>query len=95
MTREAPIEVTSNTDLLRLIEEVSRTNRPKTLSRGNEPIVVVSPVRKRRAGKSPSAEDIAATKASAGAWRGLVDVERFKEENRRQKLVATRPAPDL
>jgi hypothetical protein len=95
MTREAPVEITNNTDLLRLIEEVSRTNRPKTLCRGSEPIVVVSPVRKRRAAKLPSADDIAATMASAGGWRDLVDVERFKEDNRRQKLVSTRPAVDL
>ena len=95
MTREAPVEITNNTDLLRIIEEVSRTNRPRMLSRGNEPIVVVSPARKPRAVRLPSAEDIAATIASAGGWRGLVDVERFKEDNRRQKLVSTRPAVDL
>jgi hypothetical protein len=95
MSSEAPVEITTNTDLLRVIEEVSQTRRPRIVSRDHEPVAVISPVRKHSSPRRPSGADIAATQAAAGAWRGLVDVARFKRENRRQKLVSTRSPVEL
>jgi hypothetical protein len=89
MSRDAPVEIASNADLLRVIDEVHRTQRLRPVSRHHEPIAVVSPVRPRRAAKRPSEADLAATRASAGAWQGLVDVAQFKRANRRQKLIAS------
>ena len=95
MSSNAPVEITTNADLLHLIEEVSRTGQTRTVSRDREPIVVISPVPRRARARRPSAADLAATRAAAGAWKGVVDVAKFKRENRRQKLVSTRPPVEL
>ena len=50
------------------------------LRRDSEDIAVVMPLRKRRAPKQPSPADIEATLASAGGWKGLVDVEELKRQ---------------
>lgn len=95
MSGEAHVEITDTADLLRVIEEVSRTRRPCILSRDRQPIAVVSPIRQGRGSRRPSAADLAATHSAAGAWKGLVDVPKFKRENRRQKLISGRPPVEL
>jgi hypothetical protein len=66
MSSEARVEITNNADLLRVVEEVSRARRRCILSRDHEPIVVVSPVRKRRSAERPTEADIAVTQSAAG-----------------------------
>jgi hypothetical protein len=95
MRKETHIDITNRPDLIQLAEAVCAANNPTVLSRGDVPLVVVNPVRKRRAIRRPSEADIEAFRAAAGGWKGVVDVERFKEDNRRQKLIATRPYVDL
>ena len=80
MTREAYLDITNDPALLRLAEEVRASNTPRVLGRDREPLVVVRPVPRRRSRRRPSAEDIAATLSSAGAWEGLVAAEELKQQ---------------
>jgi hypothetical protein len=95
MSGEARVEITDNADLLRVIEEVHRTRRPCIVSRDSEPLALVSPIRSRRGSRQPSAADLAATRSAAGAWKGVVDVPRFKRDNRRHKMIPGRPPAEL
>ena len=67
-------------DLLRVAEHVRATSERLVLTRDNEPIAAVVPVKPRRRAAAPTAADIAASKAAAGGWRGLVDARRLKRE---------------
>jgi hypothetical protein len=83
MVREAVrIDVSTMPDLARLAEEVARTRTTRILQRGDEDIAVLSPARPKRRlkGKRVSEADIAASRAAAGSWKGLVDTERLKRE---------------
>ena len=79
MAREMKVDVTNAPELLRLAEQVRTSKQPYVLSRGDEPIAVVSPVTKRRM-RGPTQADLAATLSSAGAWKGLVDAEALKQQ---------------
>lgn len=80
MANEFYLDVANAPELLRLAEEVRASNRPRVLSRDREPIAVVMPIRQVRRSKRHTAEDLAATLASAGAWKGLVDAEELKRQ---------------
>lgn len=66
-------------DLARLVDEVRSTGTSRVLRRENEDVAILSPAppRRRRATKTPSAEDVEAFRALAGSWEGLIDREKF------------------
>jgi hypothetical protein len=75
------IDVTDLPDLRRIAEEVRDTGRPCLLRIGDEEVAIVTPIgeateRRRR----PTAEEEAASRASFGGWRGLVDGEQLKRD---------------
>ena len=76
-----PIDVSTNTELRRLAEQVQATRLPVPLTWGDEIIAVVQPAPKksRAASKLPSAADLAATMSSAGSWAD-VDAETLKRQ---------------
>jgi hypothetical protein len=80
MAKELVLDVSNAPELLRLAEEVRASNTPRVLSRDDEPLAVVMPVRPRRRARRPTAEDLAATLSTAGAWKGLVDTEELKQQ---------------
>ena len=83
MAREAiRIDVATGPDLPSLAEEVARTRTPRVITRGDEDLAVLSPAtsERRRRGKRITEEDIAASRAAAGSWKGLVDTEKLKAE---------------
>jgi hypothetical protein len=83
MVREAiRIDITTGPDLLTLAEEVARTRTPHVITRGDEELAILSPARPKRRlkGKRITEEDIAASPAAAGSWKGLVDTEKLKRD---------------
>jgi hypothetical protein len=83
MTREAVrVDVATCPDLLTLAEEVARTRTPRVIARGDEDLAVLSPAKPKRRlkGKQITEEDIAASLAAAGSWKGLVDTEQLKRD---------------
>ncbi len=45
--------------------------------------------------KQPSAEDLEAFRRAAGSWRGKVDAEELIRNIYADRLISTRPKPDL
>jgi hypothetical protein len=80
VAKETVLDVSNAPELLRLAEEVRASNTPRVLSRDDEPLAVVVPVRRPRKAKRPTAEDLAATLSTAGAWQGLVDAVELKRQ---------------
>jgi antitoxin (DNA-binding transcriptional repressor) of toxin-antitoxin stability system len=80
--REQVVDVDSADapDLLSLAEQVRSTGQRLVLRRHNEPIAAVVPVRRRSPCFRPSPADIAASKAAAGGWKGLVDSRKLKRD---------------
>lgn len=101
MARElAPIDVTNDPELLRLAEEVRHSGRPRLLRRGGEDLAILSPVgrvtrRPTRKAKTCTKADDEAFLASAGSWRGNVDVDRFLADNEESRRRSPRPPVDL
>jgi hypothetical protein len=89
------LDVTDLPELARAAEEVRTTNKPRVLRRGTDEIAVLMPLRKRRGGRAISREDYEAFLASAGSWKGIVDVEQFKRDNARQKRIPGRRPVEL
>jgi len=91
------IDITDVPDILRLAEEVSRSNQPRILQRAGEDLAVVLPVGsrpKRRRGAKTEAE-LAAFRASAGGWKGLVDTDQFIKDVYESRRISTRPPVEL
>lgn len=102
MARElTPVDVTDTPDLLRLAEEVRRSGKPRLLRRDGEALAVLSPApapRKRRARKPKTytQADDEAFLASAGSWKGNVDVEKFLNDNEESRRLSISPrAPEV
>jgi hypothetical protein len=95
MARELkPIDISNVPDLLRLVEEVRSTNEPRLLRRDSEDLAVLAPVRsasKRPRGGAKTEADYEVFRSSAGGWKGLVDTEAFKRNNRASRRTSSRP----
>ena len=99
MTQELPpIDITSNPELARLVEEVARTQSPRRLTRGATDVAVLIPARRvgrtKRTDGDDAAERAAALATTFGAWKELVDPEQLKRELA-EAQSDDRPAPDL
>jgi hypothetical protein len=83
MAREAtPIDLSTMPDLARLAREVARDGTPRVLREEGTDVAVLAPVRAPRRPKRKvlTPAQIEAVLATAGAWKGLVDVEQFKRD---------------
>jgi hypothetical protein len=82
MTRDAvPLDVQHLPDLARLAREVQRTRTPVELRENGEDVAVLFPAPpKRRTAMQLTPAQREAFLASAGGWKGLVDVQQFKRE---------------
>ncbi len=93
-----PIDISNTPDLVRLVEEVAESGKPRVLRRADEDVAVLLPVKKasprRRTGRKKTDTDREAFLASAGGWRD-VDTDTFIEENYKSRRISTRPPVDL
>jgi hypothetical protein len=93
-------DISNAPDLIRLADEVRREGRPRVLTRDDEELVMVSPIRtrRRRTKAGPTADPVAQREATLartfGAWKNLVDGERLKREFA-EAQSDDRPALDL
>jgi hypothetical protein len=81
--------------LERLAEEVRATGEPHLLTRDGEEIAVVVPVRRNRRKPTHTEADLRAFQSAAGAWRGLIDVDRFIDDNYQTRARSSRPPVSL
>lgn len=93
----ASVDIAEVHSLRELVEEVRRDGVPRLLRSENEDIALLLPVtpttRQRRRRKT--ADDYDAFRASAGGWKGIVDVDQFKRDNTASRKVSTRPTIEL
>ena len=90
------VDISSMPELIRLAEEVRRTKKPRLLRRNNEDVALLvpaSPPPRRRSKKTPTEEDMAAFRASAGSWKD-VDTDRLIADIYRSRR-SSRPPVDL
>ena len=78
-------------EVARLVEEIQATRQPRVLTRDGVEVAVLTPVRTPRKRRTRTEADFRAFQAAAGAWRGLVDVDRFVEENYQTRSRSNRP----
>ncbi len=91
------LDITHNPELLRVAEEVRRSNTPRVLRVADEDVAVVVPVadRPKRRGKRLKTEaDYQAFLASAGSWAD-VDVDEFHRYLRERRDAGDRPPVEL
>ena len=91
----APIDVSTDSALLKLAEEVYRTKRARVLRRANEDIAVIAPVQtvKRRSERKKSVEaekypTVASLAGAAGSLPTLVRWDEVRESARDEHLTA-------
>jgi hypothetical protein len=99
MARALPaIDVEDSPELERLVEELQVSGEPVVLRRDGEPVaVVLSPDWRsdRERGRELSEAERRAFLTTAGGWKGLLDVDRFIEDNYESRRISTRPPVDL
>lgn len=95
------IDVSDSPDLVRLAEAVRASAEPLTLRRGDEELVIMTPVsppgresvqagpkRGRRTRREITDAEIAVSRSAAGGWRGNVDPDRFRRANEESRLLS-------
>ena len=91
------LDISHNPDLLRLAEEVRRSNTPRVLRADNEDVAVVMPVAdlpKKKGKRAKNDADYQAFLDSAGSWDD-VDVDEFKRYIRERRDAGNRPPVEL
>ena len=89
-----PIDISNTPDLIRLVEEVAESGKPRILRRADEDVAVLLPVKKAAAPRKKSKADYNAFLASAGSWAD-VDIDTFLSENAKSRRLSSRPPVDL
>ncbi len=84
-------------ELVRIVEEVQAANEPRVLRRNSEDVAILLPAKSapRRAGRTRTKADHDAFLASAGTWKGLVDVEAFTSYIDERRRSSSRPPVEL
>jgi hypothetical protein len=80
-----------------VFDRIQRERASVVVEREGSPIAVVKPVPAAKGPRPRRAKtaDIEAFLSSAGGWRGLVDVDRFKEDNAASRRLSSRPPVEL
>lgn len=89
------LDIDAIPELARLADEVAATGRPRSLRRRGVEVAVLQPARSARRRRSPTAKDIEAFLASAGGWKGNVDVDRFLTDVYESRDRPSRPPVEL
>lgn len=95
MSRELPsVDIGNVPDLLRLVEEVRASNRPRILRRDSEALAVLSPIGGRapvRPRRTRTKADYEAFRSAFGSWKGLLDGDEFLTANAESRRRSSRP----
>ena len=93
-----PFDISKTPDLLRLVEEVAESGKPRILRRADEDVAVLLPVKKGaargRTGRRKTTADYQAFRSSAGGWKD-VDVDTLLKDIYESRAVSTRPPVDV
>ena len=84
----APIDISNIPELVRLTEEVEVTQESRELKWNDKTVAIIMPVTS--TGKTEA--DYEAFWETAGSLKGLIDVEKLKEDICESRKLITRPA---
>lgn len=89
-----PIDISNDSELLKLAEEVHTTHEPRILLRDDEDLAVLMPVTPKRKHKGKTEKDLEAFRSTAGGWKDVVTGKLIADiyESRRHSF---RPPVDL
>lgn len=91
------VDITNVPTLRDIAEEVRRSGEPHVLRDGDDDVAVILPLRRgaNKKRRSPTAEDRAAFRASAGGWKDIVDIDALQAVIRESRDRSVRPTPEL
>lgn len=97
-THPITIDISNNPDLVRLVEEMKSTKKPRILKRDSEPVAMLMPVEpaaKQKEKRARSQTHYKAFLAAAGSLKGFIDAERLKKDIYESRKLLTRPAIEV
>ncbi len=91
------IDISNVPDLLRLVEEVRTTRRPHVLRKNSEDMAVLMPVTpaRHKIKRTRTKADYEAFRATAGGWKGLVDMDKLVADIYESRRISTKPPVEL
>lgn len=87
------IEISRMPELVRLVEEVRRTRKPRVLRRRKEALAVLRPIRAKRVTRK-SKKNFEAFLSSAGSWKD-VDTDKLVRDIYESRKISSRPPVEL
>ena len=93
----ASIDISNIPELLRLVEEVRKSEKPRVLRRDSEDLAILMPTKlpsKRKPKRGRTKEDYEAFRAAAGSWKD-VDTDKLIEDIYESRRRSSRPPVDL
>jgi len=89
---QEPFDLSTSSEVLRLVEEVYASGKPRALRRDGEVLAMLLPVPVRKSNRlqkrNLSSQDVAAFRAAAGTWSDM-DVDQFLAD-----VYAARDVPE-
>jgi hypothetical protein len=86
-----PVDISNNEDLLRLAEEVKKSNTPRALKKKGETVAVLVPAGEAgTVGKKRNEADYKAMLATLGSWKD-VDTDTMIKNIYRARALGSRP----
>lgn len=90
-----PIDITHIPELRHLAKDVQASGEPRVLVQGDEEVAVIVPLPSPENPQEKSPADLAAFRAAAGSWKGIVDTEKLKRDITESRRISTRPPVEL
>lgn len=95
MKDHEPIDISEMPEVMKLVDELNKSEGPRMLRRGEEDVAILTPVTERRDEHwKPTEEQIAAARSAAGSWKDF-DAEVFVEQVYRDRENWNRPPVKL
>jgi len=91
------IDISNSPELLRIVEEVKTSKKPRILKKDSENVALIMPVGTAKTAKKreKTKSDYEAFKSAAGGWKGIVDTEKLKQDIYKSRKISTRPPLEL
>lgn len=92
------IDISDTPELLRLVEELRKSDERRVLRRDSEDLAILTPVKgipRRRAKRAKTKGDHEAFLSSAGSWKGIVDTDKLVADIYESRRRSSRPSVDL
>jgi hypothetical protein len=97
MKDHEPIDISEMPEVAKLVDELSKSDKPRMLRRGEEDVAILTPVASEKQNledRKPSPEQLAAARSAAGSWTDF-DAETFIEQIYRDRENWNRPPVKL